>query len=154
MYDLRTKSSASVIVECATPDAIAAAWDSHDNLLVAQLKNTFTHIEPRRKRTHKPTVIREGDEVRQAGTLLHRAPIPGVRPAAFLLLCTLISGAASVRAGKAVGLSMYCCDFHVTTLSAYGVLPCFCIMPCFDLLCMLLHVVHGHIRQSDAWLLL
>lgn len=64
IYDLRTKSSASVICECATPDAIAAAWDSHDNLLVSQLKNTFTHIEPRRKRTHKPAVIREGDEVR------------------------------------------------------------------------------------------
>eukprot|EP00775_Hariotina_reticulata_P006097 gene6097-6334_t len=63
VYDLRAKSSASVIIESACPDAISAAWDNRDNLVVAQLNNTFTHIEPRRKRTHKPFLIREGDEV-------------------------------------------------------------------------------------------
>eukprot|EP00879_Flechtneria_rotunda_P026609 GHRR01028383.1.p1 GENE.GHRR01028383.1~~GHRR01028383.1.p1 ORF type:complete len:282 (+),score=66.92 GHRR01028383.1:151-996(+) len=60
--DLRAKSSASVVIEAPTPDAIAATWDNHDNLVVLQLNNTITHIDPRRKRTHKPQVFREGDE--------------------------------------------------------------------------------------------
>lgn len=71
VYDLRAKSSASVISESACPDAISAAWDNKDNLVVAQLNNTFTHIEPRRKRTHKPFLIREGDEVRDAAEAWH-----------------------------------------------------------------------------------
>lgn len=63
---MRVKSaSSSVVVSCNTPDAIAGAWDGHgDHLLVAQLRNTITHIDVKHKQGHKPKVLREGDEVR------------------------------------------------------------------------------------------
>ncbi|KAF8071083.1 THO3 [Scenedesmus sp. PABB004] len=64
VYDTRAKSSSAIVCEAATPDAIAAAWDGgHDSLVVAQLNNTFTHLEPRRKRVHRPHMLRPGDEV-------------------------------------------------------------------------------------------
>lgn len=80
VYDLRVKStSSSVIVSCNTPEAISGAWDNHgDHLLVAQLQNTITHVDVKRKQGHKPRRLREGDEVRARGdlSLLKRTPWP------------------------------------------------------------------------------
>jgi hypothetical protein len=48
----------------ATPQACAAAWDSHDQLLVALVRNNVTHLDFKRKKVHKPLALRDGDEVR------------------------------------------------------------------------------------------
>jgi vancomycin resistance protein YoaR len=47
MYDLRSRS-ASVVLTAPTPQACAAAWDSHDQLLVAQVRNNVTHLDNKR----------------------------------------------------------------------------------------------------------
>jgi hypothetical protein len=51
------------VLTAATPQACAAAWDSHDQLLVAQVRNTVAHLDAKRKKVHKPQVLRDGDEV-------------------------------------------------------------------------------------------
>lgn len=62
IYDLRSRS-ASVVLAAPTPHACAAAWDGHDQLLVAQVRNAVVHLDAKRKRASKPHVLREGDEV-------------------------------------------------------------------------------------------
>jgi hypothetical protein len=59
---VRSRAS-SVVLSAATPHACAAAWDSHDQLLVGQLHNTVTHLDAKRKKADKAHVLREGDEV-------------------------------------------------------------------------------------------
>uniref|UniRef100_A0A383WKB9 Uncharacterized protein n=1 Tax=Tetradesmus obliquus TaxID=3088 RepID=A0A383WKB9_TETOB len=62
IYDLRSRS-ASVVLAAPTPHACAAAWDGHDQLLVAQVRNAVVHLDAKRKRASKPHVLREGDEI-------------------------------------------------------------------------------------------
>ncbi|KAF6265927.1 WD40-repeat-containing domain protein [Scenedesmus sp. NREL 46B-D3] len=62
IYDLRSRS-ASVVLTAATPQACAAAWDSHDQLLIAQVRNGVTHLDAKRKRVHKAHTLRDGDEI-------------------------------------------------------------------------------------------
>jgi hypothetical protein len=58
-----------VVCEADTPEAIAATWDTHDNILVAQLHNKLARIDMRKaaekdkKRAVDKLDIGSGDEV-------------------------------------------------------------------------------------------
>lgn len=78
VWTLGPKGSVSIHCEAAVPNAISAAWDTHDNILVAQLDNKFSHIDLRSKgtaaehskdkrRAAKTYAINQGDEVGRAG---------------------------------------------------------------------------------------
>jgi hypothetical protein len=69
VWALSPKGTASVVCEADTPEAIAATWDTHDNILVAQLHNKFARIDMRKaaekdkKRAVDKLDIGSGDEV-------------------------------------------------------------------------------------------
>lgn len=69
VLNLGAKGSTSTHCEADVHDAIGATWDTHDNILVAQLYNKFSHIDMRRpldkgkKRPVEKLSIGGGDEV-------------------------------------------------------------------------------------------
>lgn len=71
VLNLGAKGSTSTHCEADVHDAIGATWDTHDNILVAQLYNKFCHIDMRRpldkgkKRPVEKLSIGGGDEVRR-----------------------------------------------------------------------------------------
>lgn len=71
VLNLGAKGSTSTHCEADVHDAIGATWDTHDNILVAQLHNKFSHIDMRRpldkgkKRPVEKLSIGGGDEVRR-----------------------------------------------------------------------------------------
>lgn len=71
VVNLGAKTIVSTQCESDTPEAIAATWDTHDNILVAQLHNRFCHIDMRKpvdkgkKRPAEKLSIGGGDEVRK-----------------------------------------------------------------------------------------
>jgi hypothetical protein len=74
VLNLGAKGSTSTHCEADVHDAIGATWDTHDNILVAQLYNKFSHIDMRRpldkgkKRPVEKLSIGGGDEVSGSST--------------------------------------------------------------------------------------
>lgn len=70
VWMLGAKGSASIHCEADVPEAISATWDTHENILVAQLHNKFCHIDLRKSQdkdkkrdTRKLVTKANGDEV-------------------------------------------------------------------------------------------
>jgi len=97
---LGAKGSASIHCEADVPEAISATWDTHENILVAQLHNKFCHIDLRKSQdkdkkrdTRKLVTKANGDEVSgwTVGPIrLNAVVLPASSPVSCCLLVLVI----------------------------------------------------------------